>query len=130
LLVLVLAAAVLHGCSSGGPVRVVEGPEPAPRSSRNVIARAEIESATHNNALELVQTLRPAWLTHRGQESMALGQGVDVYVDGVRQDRNYLARLPLSQVDRLEFLSPSEATFRFGTQQGSGAIIVATRRRD
>lgn len=127
---MLFSVAAVYGCSSGGPVTVVEGPEPAPRSSRNVIARPEIEAATHNNALELVHALRPAWLTHRGQESMALGQGVDVYVDGVRQDRNYLAQLPLSHVDRLEFLSPSEATFRFGTQQGSGAIIVTTRRRD
>ena len=121
-------AAVLCGCSSGGPVTVVEGPEPAVRSSRNVIARAEIEAATHNNALELVQALRPTWLTHRGPESLTRAHGVEVYVDGVRQDLNPLGQLPLSHIHQLEFLSPSEATFRFGTQQGSGAILVTTRR--
>lgn len=126
--VVAFCAALTAACATApaGDRAATEAPV---RSSRNVISTADIQASTHSNPLELIYSIRPGWLTHRGQESMALGQGVDVYVDGIRQDRTALAQIPLSQVARLEFLSPSEATFRFGTQEGSGAILVTTRRR-
>lgn len=119
---------LLLACGPGPRFRVVEGPEAPVRSSRNVISAQEIEASTHRNALELITALRPAWFSHRGQESMALGQEVDIYVDNVRQELNALSALPRSALQHIEFLSPTEATFRFGTQRGSGAILVTTRR--
>jgi hypothetical protein len=120
-------ALLLSGCAPATQTVATESGAPV-RGNRNLITRAEVESSTQPNALALVHALRPTWFMHRGQESMALGQGVDVYVDGLRQDRGMLAQMPLSQVQQIEFLSPTEATFRFGTQEGSGAILVTTRR--
>jgi hypothetical protein len=114
-------------CAPATQTTTAESAAPT-RGNRNLITRAEIEGSTQPNVLALIHALRPTWFAHRGQESLMLGQGVDIYVDGMRQDRGMLAQMSLPQAERIEFLSPSEATFRFGTQEGSGAILVTTRR--
>lgn len=57
-----------------------------------------------------------------------------VFVDGVRIGGDefgfvgeYLTNLDVDQIESIEFLNPSEATFRFGTEGGEGALLIYTR---
>jgi hypothetical protein len=54
--------------------------------------------------------------------------GVAVYLDGVRVGGlDELRRLRADTVALMEYMSPSDATNRFGTNHDYGAILVTTR---
>jgi hypothetical protein len=54
--------------------------------------------------------------------------GPVVYLDGVRVGTlDELRRLRADAVAEMEYLSPSDATNRFGTNHDTGAILVTTR---
>ncbi len=85
------------------------------------------EAGLSGTALEAVQHLRPQWLRTRS------GGGIRVYVDGSRVSQNTsgLAGISVQQVGRIERMSASEATTRYGTVAGGhpeGAIIVTSAR--
>jgi hypothetical protein len=51
-----------------------------------------------------------------------------VYLDGVRVGHvEELRRMRVDVIARMEYMSPSDATNRFGTNHDSGAILVTTR---
>jgi outer membrane cobalamin receptor len=83
------------------------------------------------NALQAVQRLRPNFLqTHGGMSSsMTLGpQDVVVYVDNTRMGGpSALSQIPITEVKEIQYLNGPDATQRFGTGHGSGAIIVTRR---
>jgi hypothetical protein len=58
---------------------------------------------------------------------------VQVVVDGGYLTTEEAARLvesfPLSDIVSMEFLSPMDQTFRYGTSQGNGMLIIRTARR-
>ena len=105
---LVIAAACASTGSAGG-----DGDRGA---QVNRIAAEQIEESMAQNALQLVQDLRPGW---RGT----------VYLDGFRLGPlSELASIPLSTVESMEYLEPIDAAARFGLEhQGGGAILVKTR---
>ena len=114
--VLVLAAT---GCaSSGGGSR---GGNP------NVLSTEDLQDFQELNADEAIRRLRPAWLRPRGAGT---SRAVPVlYVDGMRRGSlDELSALRVSQVESMRYLSASEATTRFGTNNLGGAILVSTRR--
>jgi hypothetical protein len=96
------------------------------RSRQKVISSAEIEQSTYTNVEELIRAVRPAWLRVHPQ-SFTLPHRVDLYIDELPTSLA-LADISLSQVSRLEYLTAPEATTRFGTQQGTGAILITTKR--
>jgi hypothetical protein len=60
---------------------------------------------------------------------MSSQQGIRLYVDGM--SRGYvteLTSLRTSSVERMQYLSGPEATSRYGTDHGDGAILVTLRR--
>ena len=62
---------------------------------------------------------------------MATQQGIQLYVDGVH--RGYVSELVnirANAVERMRFLSASEATSRYGTNHVDGAVLVTVRRGD
>lgn len=96
--------------------------------SSNVLPSSEIRASLHSDVFEMIQALRPNWLTPRGQASFSVTQ-LEVFLDGVEmQGLTMLRTLTPSQIERAEYLSASEATMRFGTQQGAGAILLISRR--
>lgn len=106
------------GCASsgGGSVR----PEGA-TSTR--IVQAELEPLGQISPLRAIERLRPRWLRSRGGSSPVL------HVDGAR--RNSLRDIEtyqLSEIARIDYMSASDATTRFGTGYDGGAILVTTRR--
>ena len=122
LLALPLLTLVFYACAaaSGG----------GSGGSSSVITAEEIEPLTVTTAYEVVQRLRPQWLNRRSTPTMANPDGAEpvVYLDGMRAgDLDELRRIRAERVTRMEYMRPSDATSRFGTNHTGGAILVTTR---
>jgi hypothetical protein len=97
---------------------------------RNVLLGDEIQAATVATAYEAVARLRPEWLRQRGRVSIRdPGAGaLVVYLNGMRQGgASALEGIAAENVAGMEYLNGSEATTRFGTGHGGGAILVRMR---
>ena len=98
---------------------------------RTVITEREIEESALLDAFEVVRALRPEFLRTRGSSSFRATEPVEaqVYVDGVRiGDTASLRRLPREVLREIRYVDAREATTRYGTGHGAGAILVATKR--
>jgi len=94
------------------------------RGPADLITEAEINAGTnYQNALEVVQYLRPQMLRPRGSLPVML------YIDDVKMnDMNGLATVPSNRVKEIRFINARDATTRWGTGHDSGAILVSTKR--
>jgi len=104
----------------------------AERSRRGPITSADVEaSMLSGNAYELVQSMRPEWLTLRGSQTFSGGAqpGIIVYVNDQRVGGSSVALREISvrDVRRIERLDSRVATNRFGAGHLHGAILVTTR---
>ena len=98
---------------------------------RNRITAEQIEEVTsqYSTAHDVVQNLRPLWLRRRGATSFSRETDVAVYLDGSRYGTpDDLRSISVTAVESMRFLSPSEATNRYGTGHTHGAIMVRTKR--
>lgn len=79
--------------------------------------------------LSAVQRLRPTWLQGRGPTRIQGAEDrVVVYVANQRAGgAEVLARWTTAEVRELEFLDAINATQRFGTGHGAGAILIVLR---
>jgi hypothetical protein len=105
--------------------------EKKPRRDPRKITSEEIatkESA--RTALDLVQALRPAWLSSRGPTTLVLKEtGISVYVDGVKRGSiEELRFITRDQVEEMHFLTATDAAMRYGLNNQSGAIEIITKR--
>jgi hypothetical protein len=120
-----LLTAALAGCASTGTDGAAR-----PRQNLSVLTQEEMRAAHHTNVYEAVAALRANWIRPRGPISFAdptAGQ-VFVFQDGLRLGNvTYLRQVPVSDVRSLQFLSPTEATARFGLQSSAGPAIVINR---
>lgn len=101
-----------------------------PTRSSAVLTGDEIAEVAVNTAYEAVQMTRPQWLHRRSAPTTGSPQPVPpvVYLDGLRVGNvEELRRIRAVVVERMQFLSPSDATNRFGTNHTGGAILVTTR---
>jgi hypothetical protein len=106
-------------CTSGG------GPVPAgPRGSMDRITEQELAPVSQLSAFEAIQRLRPRWFQTR------TGTLPVVHVDGAaRADGEEILRAVLcSDVQEMRYLNGPDATTRFGTGYGSGAILITTKK--
>lgn len=119
--------------SGGGAISAA----PATRTTRgaaNLITEAEISSSAYQNALEVVQNLRPQMLIPRGVGSDATGLSaasipIIIYMDDVRLgEPSSLQNIPASRVKEIRFMNARDATTRYGTGHSSGVIAVTTKR--
>lgn len=109
-------------CASGGTGT-------STRSSSRSLSADELVNVAELNCYEAVQRLRPAWLRTRGRVSMSSQQGIKLYVDGM--PRGYvdeMVTIRANAVERMRYLSGPEATSRFGTDHGDGAILITLKR--
>lgn len=111
--------AVAAGCASGGG-------EGGPRRDPNLITAAELADYSNLTCYDVIQRLRPRWLQRRGSD-----QNPVVYQDGSRvgEAEGVLSGMPVNEVESLRYLDASNATTRYGTGHGAGAIEITTRRR-
>lgn len=115
-----LLAAALLGCGPSGASR----PGSQPRSSADRIGEAELDPLYQLSAYEAVQRLRPRWLQTRTH-----GEPM-VHVDGNVRDEGAeaLRNLRSADVQEMQYMSPADATTRFGTGYVNGLILVTTKR--
>jgi hypothetical protein len=109
-----------------------------PKGRANLITEEEIAAGgTFQNAMEIVQRLRPAMLRVRSggaQSGGSSGQDVgatemSVFLDNQRLGGvEVLREIMLSQLKEIRYLSPSDATTLFGTGHQAGAIQVVGKR--
>lgn len=119
---MVMAGMAIGGCGGSGPGAASP---PRPTSSRNVIVVDEISAANVSNAYELVQRLRPHWLSRATSPETT----PRVYVDRVHAgDLSALQTIPAEAVETMRFRSASEATTLYGTNHLGGAIEVTLKR--
>lgn len=116
--VLAVALAMgLVGCASsgGGSAR------PAGATSDRIVA-AELEPLGQISPLRAIERLRPGWLRTRS------GDAIQLHVDGARRSSlSDVESYQLSEIERIEYMSASDATTRFGTGYAGGVILVFTR---
>lgn len=133
-----LLAVSLVGCASGGAKSAASGTSAtaamtaaaAPRGSTNVIVESEIPASGAQNALEVIQRVRPSMLRARNGTTEETGvMDIVFYIDGTRAgERQALTAIPASNVREIRYLNATDATTRFGTGHALGAIIVSTKR--
>lgn len=101
-----------------------------PRRSTNVLTADEIADLPVTTALEAVERARPQWLRTRSSPTFESPEPAYpvLYLDGVRMGGvSELRTVDSDSVERMEYLHPSDATNRFGTDHTGGAILVTTR---
>ena len=123
-ILLLFAVAAFAGCASGSGAKS-SSPHPDP----NVITLEEIDKSTALTALEMVQSLRPRWLSKRGANSLRNDSPVVLYVNNSRVGnaerlREYAPR----HLGEARYLDAMQATQRFGTGHRSGAIMIFFRQ--
>ena len=133
-----LALAVSLGACQSTAANAFDPPRSAAaaeeaRGSRDEIVWAEIRRRENidPSARQLIERLRPNWLRARGSISFANpGSAYPVvYIDGIRYGSiDTLHQITPSQIQRIEFIRPGDATIRWGTGHPSGVINIVTGR--
>lgn len=110
----------LAGCvSAGAPYRAPFG------MGRDPLYPAEMERVGAINAYEAVTRLRPMYIQERGQISLIDQSRVQVFVNDMHLGGiGWLRTIPTGEISWIRYLSPSEATVRYGSRAGGGAIVV------
>ena len=123
-----LALVLVSGCASGGGGAGTTRPA---SGGRYLILRAELEGTNFTNVYDAVRRLRPTWLRTRGTTSTRDAAPVmAVFIDNVRSGgTERLESLPIDRVEQVRYLSPTDATTRWGTNMTLGAIEVIMRKR-
>jgi hypothetical protein len=87
-------------------------------------------SVAAGDALEAVRRLRPRFLMTRGGSATSSTAGnVHISVDGgPLLTLDNLSRFRPSQIAELRYLNASDAAQRFGTNAGSGGVILVKTR--
>lgn len=110
-LVLLTAGCATSGGASGG-------------TSGSDLERAELEELQSGTLHDAIRRFRPSWLRNRAPD-----QEVVVVVDGMRQGGvETLRQIAVTDVQRVRFLSASDATTAYGTGVWGGVIEVERRR--
>jgi len=123
---LALAACFASPPSQRGAVSPGPGGEcPAVAPSSSHVTGTELRKTHVPDLLEAVRRLRPRFLRSHAPRR---DQSAVVYVDGTRAgDVLTLRDIPVIDVLEVQFLRPSDATTRFGTDHTGGALLVRTQ---
>lgn len=114
---------------AGGCVK--QGGTGARYRGSDVITAEEARETSANDAYDVVQLLRPMWLRARAAPSLtnAAGGYARIYVDNVplAGGTRELRTVPAGDIREIHYISPADATTRFGTGHAGGVIMVMTR---
>lgn len=121
-----LVAAGLAACSSSTLDR-----QGKPTPSHNLITAEEIAKTSAQNAMEVIQKLRPTML-RRAQISSANAQSLGetvIYIDNTRYGAvENLRQIPASSIALVRYFSASESQLKWGSGHPGGVIEVVTKR--
>ena len=104
------------------------------RRSRSIVTSVEIETTSASNAYEAIQILRPHLLQRQlsARHNVSLTEGANtkavVYLDEVRfGDFRSLEQISVFSIKQIEYISPSEATLKFGTGHSGDAFLIRSK---
>ncbi len=122
----VIALALLFGAVAGcGGAVAGTSPSRSTRGSSSVLTAAEIAKTNAPDALRAIELARPQWLSTRTTGFGVSHERVQVYLEGSRQgELPALQQMSVSMIREIQFLDARQATTRFGTGHGAGAILV------
>lgn len=120
-----LVVIVLLACSS-------QRLAPDLRRDPQLITENEVVASLAATAYELIHSLRPDFLTYRGETSFDRSRSLPyptVYVDGQEFGPiGTLRNIPASQIATIRLYRSWEATTKFGSGNMGGVIAITTRR--
>jgi hypothetical protein len=133
-----VALAGAASCASSGTAGQAGEPQTSAVSSPgrqrkdpNVITEAELAARSALTARQVIEQLRPQFLRVRGTTTLGNAQTGDViwvYFDGTRMGTlEVLNNIGAHEIREIRYLSPSEATNRYGTGHVQGAILVTRK---
>ncbi len=118
-LLAVFTAFLLSACASAPAGRV--------GGDRSVLTTEEMQKVGNANLLQVVQALRPHWLSTRGRDSIYAQGDVVVFMDGVQYGSPAtLESINSSTVSELRYFDGPTATARWGLCCGHGVIYITT----
>ena len=127
-LLLLVTLGIAAGCASQGT-----GGKAVARTDPNVIRRSEVSDAQllDYNVYQVVQQLRPRFLANLGPTAIGPdGGGLLVYLEATRLGNvNTMRDIRMVEIEEIRYLSPSEATLRYGTGHANGVILLTRTRR-
>jgi hypothetical protein len=96
-----------------------------------VITSDELASRSALTARQVIEQLRPQMLRVRGTTTLGNAQTTDViwvYFDGTKMGTlEVLNSIGAHEIREIRYLSPSEATNRYGTGHVQGVILVTRK---
>lgn len=112
-------------CASGGTAGGGSS-----RSSSGRLTEADLAQFASQDIVTVIQRLRPQWLQVRGGGGTTGRSGIQVIVDGQKQQGGLdsLRGMSANTVQEASFMNARDATTRYGTDMGDGAIIITTKR--
>ena len=130
---LLVLGLVLSACSSSAGASLSGGgprAEAPTRGNSSLIVRAELDNFQGLSAWEAVDVLRRRWTSpRRGTTFGGTSVYANVVVDGtVRGTLGELNRLNVDNIETMRYLSPADATTKYGTGFLGGIIEVSTIR--
>ena len=102
-----------------------------PSKDANLITLDELEKVNASNLFDAVNRLRPQFLRSRGVVSLQdpTPPTAVVYLDGQRVGGiDFLERMSPMGVISVRYMTPVDASSRYGLNHEGGAILVSTRR--
>jgi hypothetical protein len=99
----------------------------ASRSGSNLLTREELTQYASDDVLNTIRRLRPRWLQARGASH---AMDPVPFLDGARLGSlEDLRGVNVGDVESVEFVTPVDATMKYGTGFPGGAIEVTSRVR-
>lgn len=116
-LILSIFFITLMACATNGPLGERKSVKP-----RYHIPNEEIlKIVSASDALDVISQSRPTWLRSKGIEP-------SVYMNGIQMgDLSALRSISINIIKDIKFLTPSEATTMYGTNNMGGVIEIRTR---
>lgn len=123
LAITILLLATTAACRSGRTSR------PEGHVDQYLILASELEASKQGNLYDAVRQLRPFWLS-RNVRGRTGESAIAVYADDqLIGSLSALRRMSVFAVDRVRYMSPTEAQTRYGQTNGGRAAIVVELAR-
>lgn len=142
-LVALLVLMAVSACASSRPMDREDGVMREAQPDGQLITQRDILRTNALNAMEAIErggthlliqrpgAGRVVQISHRGADSIVLGNEILVVVDGnrVRSPERALENIPASTIVYIQILSGRQASTRWGSEAGNGVIVVRTSAR-
>ena len=104
-----------------------------PRRDRNRLTAEELEPLNQFSAWDAIRRLRPMWMRPGGIRNSANPSGhyAHIFMDGSPYgDLEILRTIRVENLSEMRFISPTDATIRYGGEFQGGAILLTTKGRN